>query len=81
MENNILIQQYYEKFNEMPPIITTVATDNENYLKLVALAIIKNRKIDESLYNKVFKGEQVDISKNSPKKDNFKHFKKGAKKW
>lgn len=66
MEDNVLIRDYYERFNEFPPIIATISTDDELYLKLVAKALAEDKKIDDEMFEKVFKGVKYDLDTTEP---------------
>lgn len=58
---NELINDYLDRFGEMPPEYISISTDNEDYLRLVATALVENRKIDSKMFQEVFKNKQYDI--------------------
>ena len=58
---NELINDYLDRFGEMPPEYISISTDNEDYLRLVATALVEDRKIDSKMFDKVFKNKQYDI--------------------
>lgn len=61
MENNVIINAYYEMFGELPPIIATISVKDEKYLRLIAYALAEGKKIDEEMFNDVFAGVEYDI--------------------
>lgn len=61
MENNEIIMEYYERFKEMPPLFVSISTDDEDYLRLVAKAILEGKKIDGKMFDEVFKNRKYDI--------------------
>ena len=61
MVNNELINDYLDRFGEMPPEYISISTDDEDYLRLIATALVEDRKIDSKMFNKVFKNKQYDI--------------------
>lgn len=61
MVNNELINDYLDRFGEMPPEYISISTDDEDYLRLVATALVENRKIDSKMFQEVFKNKQYDI--------------------
>lgn len=61
MVNNELINEYLDRFGEMPPEYISISTDNEDYLRLVATALVEDRKIDSKMFQEVFKNKQYDI--------------------
>ena len=61
MVNNELINDYLDRFSEMPPKYISISTDDEDYLRLVATALVEDRKIDSKMFQEVFKNKQYDI--------------------
>lgn len=61
MENNEIIMEYYERFKEMPPLFVSISTDDEDYLRLVAKALLEGKKIDGKMFDEVFKNRKYDI--------------------
>ena len=61
MVNNELINDYLDRFGEMPPEYISISTDDEDYLRLIATALVENRKIDSKMFQEVFKNKQYDI--------------------
>lgn len=61
MVNNELINDYLDRFGEMPPEYISISTDDEDYLRLVATALVEDRKIDSKMFQEVFKNKQYDI--------------------
>ena len=61
MVNNELINDYLDRFGEMPPEYISISTDDEDYLRLIATALVEDRKIDSKMFNEVFKNKQYDI--------------------
>ena len=61
MVNNELINDYLDRFSEMPPEYISISTDDEDYLRLVATALVEDRKIDSKMFQEVFKNKQYDI--------------------
>lgn len=61
MVNNELINDYLDRFGEMPPEYISISTDDEDYLRLIATALVKDRKIDSKMFDEVFKNKQYDI--------------------
>lgn len=61
MVNNELINDYLDRFGEMPPKYISISTDDEDYLRLVATALVEDRKIDSKMFQEVFKNKQYDI--------------------
>ena len=60
MENNEIIMEYYARFKEMPPIFVSISTDDEDYLRLVAKALLEGKKIDGKMFDEVFKNRKYD---------------------
>lgn len=58
---NELIKEYLYRFDEMPPEYISISTDDEDYLRLVAKALVEDRKIDSKMFDEVFKNKQYDI--------------------
>lgn len=58
---NELINDYLDRFGEMPPEYISISTDDEDYLRLIATALVENRKIDSKMFQEVFKNKQYDI--------------------
>lgn len=58
---NELINDYLDRFGEMPPEYISISTDDEDYLRLVATALVEDRKIDSKMFQEVFKNKQYDI--------------------
>ena len=52
MVNNELINDYLDRFDEMPPKYISISTDDEDYLRLVATALVEDRKIDSKYKSK-----------------------------
>lgn len=61
MVNNELINDYLDRFGEMPPEYISISIDDEDYLRLVAKALVEDRKIDSKMFQEVFKNKQYDI--------------------
>ena len=61
MVNNELINDYLDRFGEMPPEYISISTDDEDYLRLIATALVEDRKIDSKMFDEVFKSKQYDI--------------------
>lgn len=61
MVNNELINDYLDRFGEMPPEYISISTDDEDYLRLIATALVEDRKIDSKMFDEVFKNKQYDI--------------------
>ena len=61
MVNNELINDYLDRFGEMPPKYISISTDDEDYLRLIATALVEGRKIDSKMFDEVFKNKQYDI--------------------
>lgn len=61
MVNNELINDYLDRFGEMPPEYISISTDDEDYLRLIATALVEDRKIDSKMFQEVFKNKQYDI--------------------
>lgn len=61
MVNNELINDYLDRFGEMPPKYISISTDDEDYLRLIATALVEDRKIDSKMFQEVFKNKQYDI--------------------
>ena len=60
MVNNELINDYLDRFGEIPPEYISISTDDEDYLRLIATALVEDRKIDSKMFDKVFKNKQYD---------------------
>ena len=60
MVNNELINDYLDRFGEMPPEYISISTDDEDYLRLVATALVEDRKIDSKMFDEVFKNRKYD---------------------
>ena len=69
MVNNELINDYLDRFGEMPPEYISISTDDEDYLRLIATALVKDRKIDSKMFDEVFKNKQYDIDFSFDKTD------------
>ena len=61
MVNNELINDYLDRFGEMPPEYISISTDDEDYLRLIATALVEDRKIESKMFQEVFKNKQYDI--------------------
>ena len=61
MVNNELINDYLDRFDEMPPEYISISTDDEDYLRLIATALVEDRKIDSKMFDEVFNNKQYDI--------------------
>lgn len=61
MVNNELINDYLDRFGEMPSEYISISTDDEDYLRLIATALVEDRKIDSKMFDEVFKNKQYDI--------------------
>ena len=70
MVNNELINDYLDRFDEMPPKYISISTDDEDYLRLVATALVEDRKIDSKMFQEVFKNKQYDIDFSFDETDN-----------
>ena len=70
MVNNELINDYLDRFSEMPPEYISISTDDEDYLRLVATALVEDRKIDSKMFQEVFKNKQYDIDFSFDETDN-----------
>lgn len=70
MVNNELIKEYLYRFDEMPPEYISISTDDEDYLRLVATALVEDRKIDSKMFQEVFKNKQYDIDFSFDETDN-----------
>lgn len=70
MVNNELINDYLDRFGEMPPEYISISTDDEDYLRLIATALVEDRKIDSKMFDEVFKNKQYDIDFSFDETDN-----------
>lgn len=71
--DNSTLKTYFEKFDEMPFLLTTQSYDDDDYLFLMEKAIMENKPLTREEIEKYFNGN-YDVVDNQKK---FKNFKKG----